>query len=573
MGRAFNQFILNPIFSIYEAVSKANMAGLDVICHKLDIHLRPVDKQKTGADLFETVMQEFLPLKQSLQQVIGHLPSPAVAQTHRIARLYTGDMDDAYGFSLQSCNPAGPLMIYISKMIPDSSSSAENDQYFALGRVFSGTISSGQKVLVEGIIHHPVTVSQPLIMNGQYFEPVSQVSAGNLVAIAEVDNSLLKLGLLTSERTVGAFRSMQLPPVVIQYGIKPQHAMKLPLLVKALRSLMKSDLAIQESSTETGEHVISGVGELHLKNALAILGRLTQNTFTTMNPFSSYRETVTDHSSQIALAKAPNKLSRFYVTAEPLGDELTTAIESRRILQSANIEERTRKLKDDFGWEETDGRKIWSLGSDYSDPNLVVDQTKAVMYLNDIKDAFISGFRWATKEGPVAEEPIRSVRYNIMDVMLQADNTRRSTGQIIPAARRVIYSSTLLATPALMEPRYLVEVQTQGELVNDVQKLLKSNNGVEVFDSLDLSPLPKSQGDCIVKFHVPALNTLGLEEQLNRLSSRKLVYQAAFDHWGVIGGGTPLNPESPAGQVMVEVRRRKGLKTDVPQIKDVSIRP
>ncbi|KAL2391837.1 Elongation factor 2, partial [Exophiala dermatitidis] len=170
----------------------------------------------------------------------------------------------------------------------------------------------------------------------------------------------------------------------------------------------------------------------------------------------SYRETVGDKSSMTALSKSPNKHNRLYVIAEPLGEEVSKDIENGKINPRDDFKARARILADEHGWDVTDARKIWAFGPDTTGANLLVDQTKAVQYLNEIKDSVVSGFQWATREGPIAEEPMRSIRFNIMDVTLHADAIHRGGGQIIPTARRVLYAATLLADPGLQEPVFLV---------------------------------------------------------------------------------------------------------------------
>merc|ERR1711973_699890 len=70
-----------------------------------------------------------------------------------------------------------------------------------------------------------------------------------------------------------------------------------------------------------------------------------------------------------------------------------------------------------------------------------------------------AGFQWATKEGVLCDENMRSTRFNIYDVALHADAIHRGGGQIIPTARRALYACALTAKPVLMEPVYLVEIQ------------------------------------------------------------------------------------------------------------------
>lgn len=102
--------------------------------------------------------------------------------------------------------------------------------------------------------------------------------------------------------------------------------------------------------------------------------------------------------------------------ALPIDEELTQAIESGKVSAREDYKIRARTLADDFGWDVTDARKIWCFGPDTTGPNLLVDATKGVQYLNEIKDSCVAAFQWATKEGVCAEENMRGVRVNILDV-------------------------------------------------------------------------------------------------------------------------------------------------------------
>ena len=60
--------------------------------------------------------------------------------------------------------------------------------------------------------------------------------------------------------------------------------------------------------------------------------------------------------------------------------------------------ERARYLVEKYEWDATEARKIWTFGPDGTGANLVVDCTKGVQYLNEIKDSVVAGFQWAAKE-------------------------------------------------------------------------------------------------------------------------------------------------------------------------------
>lgn len=136
------------------------------------------------------------------------------------------------------------------------------------------------------------------------------------------------------------------------------------------------------------------------------------------NPVVNYRETVKAESSIVALSKSPNKHNRLYVKAMPIGEELTKAIEEGKINARDDYKIRARMLADEFGWDVTDARKIWCFGPETTGPNLLVDVTKSVQYLNEIKDSCIAAFQWVTKEGVCAEENMRGIRFNILDAVV-----------------------------------------------------------------------------------------------------------------------------------------------------------
>jgi len=168
------------------------------------------------------------------------------------------------------------------------------------------------------------------------------------------------------------------------------------------------------------------------------------------------------------------------VKAEPLDEDLTKAIEAGKIDSRDDFKARARLLADEYGWDVTDARKIWCFGPDTTGPNLLVDMTKGVQYLNEIKDSCVASFQWATKEGVTCEENMRGVRSNVIDVQvrfcisfqgsffielivqLHTDAIHRGGGQIIPTLRRATYAACLLAEPTLQEPVYLGESLTPG---------------------------------------------------------------------------------------------------------------
>jgi elongation factor 2 len=177
------------------------------------------------------------------------------------------------------------------------------------------------------------------------------------------------------------------------------------------------------------------------------------------DPVVSYRETVAEESSITCLSKSPNKHNRLFMRCCPFPDGLAEDIDKGDVNMKQDPKARARYLAEKYEWDVSEARKVWCFGPEGNGPNMLIDITKSVQYLNEIKDSVVAGFQWATKEGVLCEENMRGVRFNIHDVTLHTDAIHRGGGQIIPTARRVLYACVLTAQPRILEPIYLVEIQ------------------------------------------------------------------------------------------------------------------
>jgi len=351
---------------------------------------------------------------------------------------------------------------------------------------------------------------------------------------------------------------------VVRRSVEVKNAQDLPKLVEGLKRLSKSDPCVLTYISESGEHVVAGAGELHLEICLKDLEEDHAGVpLRISDPVVSYRETVTAKSSMTALSKSPNKHNRLYMIAEPLDEEVSKEIEAGRISPRDDFKARARILADDFGWDVTDARKIWCFGPDTNGANLLVDQTKAVQYLNEIKDSVVSGFQWASREGPIGEEPMRSCRFNIMDVTLHADAIHRGGGQLIPTARRVLYAAALLAEPGLLEPVFLVEIQVPESAMGGVYGVLTRRRG-HVFNEEQRPGTPLFT----IKAYLPVMESFGFNADLRSHTSGQAFPQSVFDHWQILPGGSPIDGTSKVGQVVQEMRKRKGIKVEVPGVEN-----
>jgi elongation factor 2 len=482
--RAFCAFVLDPIFKLFDAIMNFKKEEVTKMLEKLEITLKSDEKELEGKPLLKNVMKKFLPAAEALlEMIVIHLPSPVAAQKYRAEMLYEGPADDECAIGIRDCDPNAPLMLYVSKMVPTS----DKGRFYAFGRVFSGTVKSGLKVRIQGPNYQPgkkddlfvKSIQRTILMMGRSVEPIEDCPAGNIIGLVGVDQYLLKSGTITTSENAHNLKVMKFSvSPVVKIAVEVKNANDLPKLVEGLKRLSKSDPCVQVSTSESGEHIVAGAGELHLEICLKDLEEdHAQVPIKTGEPVVSYRETVQAESSITALSKSPNKHNRIFMKALPLQDELSNAIEAGKITPRDELKARARTLAEEYGWEVTDARKIWCFGPETIGANLLVDVTKGVQYLNEIKDSCVAAFQWATKEGVCAEENMRSCRFNILDVVLHADAIHRGGGQIIPTCRRVIYAATLTATPGLLEPVFLAEIQCPESAMGGIYGVLNRRRG------------------------------------------------------------------------------------------------
>jgi len=565
--RGFCQFVLDPIFKIFEAVMGVKKDDTEKLIQKLNIKLAADERDLESKPLLKAILRKWLPAGDTLLQMICiHLPSPLAAQRYRMELLYEGPHDDEAALAIKNCDPNGPLMMYISKMVPTT----DKGRFYAFGRVFSGKVMSGMKARIQGPNYIPgkrddlyeKSIQRTILMMGRYVEPIEEVPAGNICGLVGVDQYLVKSGTITTYKDAHNLRVMKFSvSPVVRVAVEPMNPQDLPKLVEGLKRLAKSDPMVQCIFEESGEHIVAGAGELHLEICLKDLEEdhacipLKKS-----DPVVSYRETVSAESDQVCLSKSPNKHNRLYMKALPMPEGLPEAIDKGEVNARDEAKNRAKVLAEKFEYDVTEARKIWCFGPDGTGPNILVDVTKGVQYLNEIKDSVVAGFQWATKEGVLCDENLRGVRFNILDVTLHADAIHRGGGQIIPTARRCLYACMMTAQPRLLEPVYLVEIQCPEAAVGGIYGVLNRRRGM-VFEESQIAGTPQF----VVKAYLPVLESFGFTADLRSNTGGQAFPQCVFDHWQILPGD-PYDAASKPFQIVAETRKRKGIKEAIPTL-------
>jgi len=494
-------------------------------------------------------LQKIVPLHEAiLEMVVNNLPNPIEAAKYRIPKIWKGEIDSEIGQAMLNCDSNGPTVMCITNVQLDPHAGI-----VSTGRLFSGDLKEGDQVYLVGA-KKGYRVQQVSMYMGAFREVVDHLDAGNIAAVLGLDQARAGETLVDasfSDVMVPFERITYVSEPVVTIALEPKHPKDLPRLVDVMNRLSIDDPNLVTTiNKETGEYLLSGMGELHLEIAIKFMKDYAPGLdIITSKPIVVYRETVSKPGI-IALAKSPNKHNRFWVQIEPLEEEVIKMIESGEIDEVMGRRKMGDILYRKAGWPVDEARNVWALEEHR---NILIDLTKGVQYMRDVRDMVISGFRWACQAGPLCEEPIRGVKVKLMDAQLHEDPVHRGPAQIMPAIRRAIFGSFLTANPIILEPIYRIQVSVPAEWVGQVSSLLTRKRG-RILASEQKGALLAVDG------YIPVAETFGLAAELRSATSGHAFWQSQFDHWEKV-------PESLAREVIAEIRSRRGLPPEIPDAK------
>ncbi|OJI97729.1 hypothetical protein ASPVEDRAFT_59378 [Aspergillus versicolor CBS 583.65] len=583
--RTFVKFVLEPIYKLYSHTLSESPEDLKETLTSVGISLKPSQLRSDAKMLLDLVCEQFFgPAGGFVDMVLRHIPSPVEGAKRTLDRYYTGPLDTKIATSMVKCDPDGPLMILVTKLLANTDASRFN----ALGRIMSGTAQPGQQVRVLGEGYTPddeedmvhATISDTWIPETRYNMPTNGVTAGNMVLLGGVDNSIVKTATLASTKFEDDEEAHIFKPIrhmtesVFKIAVEPVNPSELPKMLEGLRKVNKSYPLISTKVEESGEHVILGTGELYMDCVLHDLRRLfSEMEIKVSDPVTRFCETVVETSAIMCYSITPNKLNKVTMIAEPLDDGISEDIESGRISIKEPIRKVARFFEERYDWDKLAARSIWAFGPDEMGPNILQDDTLPSQVdkklLGGVRDSITQGFSWGTREGPLCEEPIRNTKFRLTDVSLADQAIYRGGGQIIPTARRAIYSSFLMASPRLMEPIYSCSMTGPADAVASVYTVLSRRRGHVLSDGpIAGTPLYSVRG------LIPVIDSFGFETDLRIHTQGQAAVSLVFDKWSVVPGD-PLDREvklkplemapvmATARDFVLKTRRRKGLAEDV----------
>ena len=476
-----------------------------------------------------------------LDMVVKHLPNPKEAQSYRIPKIWRGDLNSAIGKAMLSCDPNGPVGMMITKIVMDPHAGE-----VAVGRLFSGTLRKGAELYISGMGNRKYRIQQLAMMVGPDRIPVDELDAGNIPAIIGLKDAIAG-STVSSISEIEPFEPMKhYSEPVVTIAIEAKHTKDLPRLIEVLRTISKADPSLKvEINQETGEHLLSGMGELHLEVTVYRITHEYKVEVITSQPIVVYRETV-DHKAGPFEGKSPNKHNKFYIEVEPLEDGVVRSIVEGDIPEMDRIKDRKALAKklEEAGMSRDEAKRVVSIRG----PNILLDMTWGVQYLNETMELVKQAFFEVCNRGPLAEEKLYGVKVKLVDAKLHEDSIHRGPAQVIPAVRNAIYGAMCQGNRILLEPIQKVYVNIPTELVGAVTRELQQRRGVII-------NMEQEEYQTIIHAKAPVAEMFGFASAIRSATGGRVL-------WSTENAGYERVPRELQPQVVRQIRERKGLKPE-----------
>ncbi|PIN95528.1 elongation factor EF-2 [Candidatus Pacearchaeota archaeon CG10_big_fil_rev_8_21_14_0_10_31_9] len=471
-----------------------------------------------------------------LDMVVKHLPSPIEAQKYRIPKIWHGELESEFGKNLIHCNPNGDPAFIITRIVIDPRSGKE----ISAGRLFSGKLEPGMEVYLNNE-KKKQRIQQVLVYNGIKPEQVERVSAGNVLAIAGIVADVGETITLKPETPFEEIKHIFEP--VITKAIEPKKIIDLPKLVEVLRKVKKEDPSLKiEINEETGENLISGMGELHLE---IVENRITTEKgleIKTSPPIVVYRETVM-RESQAMEGRSPNKHNSFFIRVEPLEDSVYQAFQ-RGDLPEGRIKKKNDEITKVLLQCGVSNDEIRSYRDIYKG-NVIVDETRGEVHMIEVIELILDAFEQVMDAGPLAREPCTKMKLAIADIKLHEDAIHRGPAQVYPAVRDSISESMKSVGIVLLEPLQVHEIEAPNDFMSPVTKIVSQKRG-------QLIDVEQDEFGVKVKAKIPVAEMLGWSSDLRSATEGRGVSNLMDQSF------EPM-PRELQNEVVRKIRTRKGL--------------
>jgi elongation factor 2 len=476
----------------------------------------------------------------ALAMIIDHLPDPEQAQKYRMAQIWHGDLASEDGKAMLTGDANAKTNMLVFGISYDQHSGE-----VSIGRVFSGSAKKGVELHASGK-NQIQRIQQVAVYMGPERVLVDEIPAGNIAALIGLKD--LSIGDTLSENVLDPFEQItHYSKPVVTKAVEAKDSRDTTKLIEALRELTKQDFTIvTEINQETGEHLISGMGELHLEVIETKLRDDFEIPIITSEPIVVYNESISGKAGPIE-GKTPNRHTKFYVTVEALAESVVKAIDEGTIKEGKPKGQAAIEAMVAAGLD----RQIAKNVEDIYNRCVFADSTHGVQYMNDVMELLIDGFEQAIKDGPLAREKCYGILVQVVDATIHEDPVHRGPAQIIPAIRNAIYAGTLMAGDYLLEPKQKFTINIPQEYMSGVISFVQSKRG-------QIGTINQDREQVEVVVTMPVAETLkGFSNDLRGLTQGRAIWATEF------AGYDRLPPELQ-DKIVRDIRKRKGQPPEPP---------
>jgi len=474
-----------------------------------------------------------------LDMVAEHFPNPIKAQPERIPTIWRGDDSLEVAEDMMMVNKDGEVVFMVTDISMDPHAGE-----IATGRVFSGTLEKGQELYVSGTAGKNRLQSVGIFMGGER-EEVGRVPAGNVASVTGLKDAIA--GSTVSSIEMTPFESIEhISEPVITKSIEAQKMDDLPKLIEVLQQVSKEDPTISvEINEDTGEHLISGQGELHLEVITQRIERNQGIPVRTGEPIVVYRESPTGESEEVQ-GISPNRHNRFYISVEPLSEELVETLKLGEATMDMPEQERREALQE-AGMDKDTSQNVEHIVS----TNVFIDDTKGIQHLNETMELILEGVDEALDDGPLAAEPVQGALLRLHDARLHEDAIHRGPAQVIPAVREAVHRALIDAEIRLLEPIQDVRIDVPSEHMGAASGEIQGRRG-RVDDMYQ-------EGDLmVVEGIAPVEEMIGFSSDIRSATEGRA-------SWNTENAGFRVLVDNLQREKITEIRERKGMKIELPE--------
>jgi len=471
-----------------------------------------------------------------LDMVVKHLPNPLEAQKYRISKIWHGDLESEEGKALLNCDPKGGVVFVATKIVVDPHAGE-----VAGGRLFSGTLKRGQDVYLNQAKKW-VKIQQINLYKGAQRIVIDDVPAGNIVGIVGIKD--IYAGETVSSKPIEPFESIKhiFEPVVTE-SIEAVRPVDLPKLINILNTVKKEDPTVKiEINEETGQHLISGMGELHLE---VIANRIKTEKgceIKVSEPIVVYRETIIKP-SKVFEGRSPNKHNIFFIQVEPLQDTVYEAI------KSAELPELRIKKKNETLWKQLESLGVSSEEArqyrDIYKDCVLLDKTRGIVHIGEVIEMVMDAFEQVVDAGPLAREPCMKLKVSLVDCKLHEDAIHRGPAQVYPAVRDAIKAAMENATLVLYEPLQILQIEAPIKHMGEISKLIQSRRG-------QLINMEQDAEQVSIRVKMPVAEMFGFASDLRGATEGRGTFSIVDQLFSRV-------PNELQQKIVKQIRERKGL--------------